>query len=344
MTAGPRRRWGPPPKADDCETARFHDSVVEAVSAEKPHESARAWLDAGLQEMTPAGSSGADAHKVETEAAVVWHIYCDLDGVLADFERGVEEALGRRPADFRAAAEDVLMWKSLSKVRNFFGDLPWTEDGPQLWQYLDSSSKAGQATVSVLSGLPRGEWAPKQKWRWCREQLGLDRYDVDLCWAPEKPKWAAPGCILLDDNEDYRSPWEAAGGRFVHHRTGHLEASLAQLQLLLQQPPADSPNAAGRRLWRKPDDASSWDVSWWSDGWAASAWQDSAWSAGAWEAESWAASHETPAWREVKMSNGEKEARQKPRVPRQLENSWQPSLPAVPPVRAEEKPAECKQT
>ena len=59
----------------------------------------------------------------------LWHVYCDMDGVLSDFERGVSELLGSPPDEFRDSDAVAEMWGKLAAEANFFSDLPWMPGG-----------------------------------------------------------------------------------------------------------------------------------------------------------------------------------------------------------------------
>lgn len=51
------------------------------------------------------------------------HIFCDLDGVLVDFDAGVQN-LFQRKVNVNELPSNVL-WKSIGKTPNFFRNLPW---------------------------------------------------------------------------------------------------------------------------------------------------------------------------------------------------------------------------
>lgn len=153
------------------------------------------------------------------------HIFCDLDGVLTDFDRGVSNLFnGRQPSNI--SPKD--MWPKLANSKyNFYSSLPWTEDGKLLWSYLMALSAKPPATataaaavtsihsvdfaestdlehsfshlkndnnnqsiqmninVTILTGLPRGGWAEKQKREWCERELG-QAVHVICCQSKEK--------------------------------------------------------------------------------------------------------------------------------------------------------------
>lgn len=133
-------------------------------------------------------------------------LFLDLDGVLADFDRGVEALLGKRPDELPPSR----MWAALAKAPSFYGTLELMHDAQALWDFCKPFGP------TILTGLPRGNWAEKQKRRWVANQLGRD-VEVITCLSREKHKYSAPGHVLVDDRVGLRAAWEAAGGTFIHH-------------------------------------------------------------------------------------------------------------------------------
>ena len=71
-------------------------------------------------------------------------IFCDLDGVLADFDAGVRQLTGSSPEDMPVSQ----MWRAISgsRARNgFFGSLDWMSDGEELWDAIAESGWAKDA-------------------------------------------------------------------------------------------------------------------------------------------------------------------------------------------------------
>ena len=148
-----------------------------------------------------------------------YQLFVDLDGVLADFDHGVEELTGSRPAQLSPKA----MWPRLARTPAFYARLPWAQDGPELWQ------RVAPLDPVILTGLPRGNWAKPQKLAWCERELGPE-VPVITCMSREKAdravEWIAEHRngtadrvtpVLIDDREKLREAWEAAGGIFIHH-------------------------------------------------------------------------------------------------------------------------------
>lgn len=146
-------------------------------------------------------------------------LYLDLDGVLADFDRGVQTVTGQRPE----ALPLKTMWGALAKAPRFFETLEMMHDAEALWQFC------APLHPTILTGLPRGSWAPEQKRRWVARVLGA-HVPVITCMSHEKPRWSGPGHVLVDDRASARDGWERKGGHFIHHVSA--AQSIAQLQAL----------------------------------------------------------------------------------------------------------------
>lgn len=133
-------------------------------------------------------------------------LFLDLDGVLADFDRGVQAVTGRRPEELTRKA----MWASLAAAPGFFETLSFMLDAELLWRFCEPHRP------TILTGLPLGSWAPEQKARWVARMLGA-HVPVITCMSRDKPNWSAPGHVLVDDRASARAGWEMQGGHFVLH-------------------------------------------------------------------------------------------------------------------------------
>ena len=59
-------------------------------------------------------------------------IYCDMDGVLADFMVAAKKATGMT---FKQS-ESEKHWDVIRKTPKFWSDMPWMPGGRQLWSYI----------------------------------------------------------------------------------------------------------------------------------------------------------------------------------------------------------------
>jgi phosphoglycolate phosphatase-like HAD superfamily hydrolase len=135
-------------------------------------------------------------------------IFLDLDGVMADFKRGVREIL-KLPAN----APKNEIFAALSKgAKDFFLRLPKTKDADRLWAFLKKND------LEILTGVPttNREEAAKNKVQWVRRNLSKN-VKVNTTSSRSKKKFAAPNHILIDDRADNIADWKAAGGIGILH-------------------------------------------------------------------------------------------------------------------------------
>lgn len=131
-------------------------------------------------------------------------VFCDLDGVLADFEKGVINRFQKRPNELQPGT----MWGVINKSNTFFETLPWMPRGRELWD------KIKHYDPIILTGIPRSIKAAEQKRRWCAQELGPDIH-VITCSTKDKPKYCVTNAVLIDDRPDNLNEWNLKGGKFI---------------------------------------------------------------------------------------------------------------------------------
>jgi 5'(3')-deoxyribonucleotidase len=139
--------------------------------------------------------------------------------VLADFDEGARGLFGMDAARFEAKHGAREFWRRIATARNFYGSLPEMPDARRLFDAV------AHLEPTILTGLPVGNWAAPQKIEWATEHF--PGVPIITCMARDKHKHMKPGDVLVDDRENHRSAYEAAGVLFVHHRNA--EDSLRQL-------------------------------------------------------------------------------------------------------------------
>ena len=138
-------------------------------------------------------------------------IFCDLDGVLADFEQGVLNKFNKLPNEISPA----IMWSYINKSKTFFETLPWMPNGRELWNEIK------QYDPIILTGVPRGAFtsSSEQKRRWCARELGPDVH-VITCLSKDKPNYCIRNSVLIDDRTDNQNEWNLNGGTFILYHKG----------------------------------------------------------------------------------------------------------------------------
>jgi hypothetical protein len=146
-------------------------------------------------------------------------LFLDADGVLADFDAGVQELLGANPREFEARHGKREFWRRIASAHDFYAALPEMPDARLLFDAVK------HLNPTILTGLPIGNWAAPQKVRWAAEHFPGTK--IITAMARDKYLHLTCGDVLVDDREDHRAKWEDAGGIFIHHKNAR--ASLEEL-------------------------------------------------------------------------------------------------------------------
>jgi len=134
-------------------------------------------------------------------------IYCDLDGVLVDFDRGYKELTGKLPKE---AGDGPKFWEPIHKAgAAFWIKLKWMPDGKELWNYIE------QYKPTLLSAPSQEESSRIGKRVWRKNTLP----DTKMILTPArfKQKYSGENNILIDDREDNIQQWKDKGGIGILH-------------------------------------------------------------------------------------------------------------------------------
>ena len=157
----------------------------------------------------------------ENEKVMDYKIYCDMDGVLADFESGYEELTGIDLRGEFQKGDDF--WDPISKAGvGFWAGLKWMPDGQKLWDYLKPFNPV------LLSAPSREQSSRIGKHVWVKHKIPGTK--LILRYASQKQELATPESILIDDRQVNIDQWEAAGGIGILHTS--TANTIQQLQKL----------------------------------------------------------------------------------------------------------------
>ena len=154
-------------------------------------------------------------------------IYCDMDGVLTDFDKQFSEIHPWGPTKFTEKNGKDEFWELVDgRGVGFWVGMPWMEDGKTLWEYLKSNHE-----VELLSSPSRAEHSRLGKRLWVRNhKLGAK---LNLAYSHNKKKYAAPNHVLIDDRKDNIEGWESEGGIGILHTS--TEDTIAKLLNIVAQ-------------------------------------------------------------------------------------------------------------
>ena len=144
-------------------------------------------------------------------------IFCDLDGVLVDFQKGVKQFSGGLLFnDFINNVGKKEAWQYiLNNGSTWWATLPWMDDGKILWNFIKNKD------VSILSSgsvrYTKGT-ATKGKKEWCIRNLGAKPEVIVTNEASDKQLYCkGPNYILIDDHSNNIKDWQSKGGIGILH-------------------------------------------------------------------------------------------------------------------------------
>lgn len=146
-----------------------------------------------------------------TEGPQSLQIFCDLDGVLVDFELGVElsyfEQTGQR-VKFHDLSTSK-MWKTINRAgEGWWLNLPWHPGGKQLWNFIK------RYRPTILSAPSRQKICIPEKEEWVARNLSPN---LTVICDQDKWKYATQYGVLIDDMAKNIIPWEEHGGIGIQH-------------------------------------------------------------------------------------------------------------------------------
>ena len=144
-------------------------------------------------------------------------IYCDMDGVVADFIAFTTEILGTKFKDE--------YWDELPN--DMFLQLPKMKDADVLWNYIKQFDPFMLTAVPRESRGPIAKRAWKDKTRWMKKNFRLPEDKMRIVLRKNKKNFAMDGRdkrpnVLIDDHKGNIKEWESAGGIGVHHINANL--------------------------------------------------------------------------------------------------------------------------
>lgn len=147
-------------------------------------------------------------------------VFVDLDGVMADFDRGYETAFGIVPDK----ETDNVDWNLIKARPGFYAELPLMPDAMKLWDFV-STNFANRPVI--LTGVPKSIPGAAEEKRVMVDRCLGSHVPMIACASRDKCKFAKPGDVLIDDWTKYRDLWLSVGGRFITHTSA--ENSIQQL-------------------------------------------------------------------------------------------------------------------
>lgn len=140
-------------------------------------------------------------------------IFCDMDGVLTNFDEEYTKATGLDSYHFQDNKK--LKYKLVSNHPTFWENMRWKKDGWGLWQALNRLNNP----VTILSAPSEfySGFSKRGKHIWVNRELGKDQKRI-FVHARQKCRFAGENRILIDDREQNIADWRAYGGIGILHK------------------------------------------------------------------------------------------------------------------------------
>lgn len=188
--------------------------------------------------MRMAESSSKSREYLQKKAEMeIKKIYIDMDGVLADFDRGVVELAGgeiRFDESGRPTNIGSEMWEKVRKVDHFYDKLKYMPGAKEMFDsiYAEYGDKC-----EILTGIPKPKRgivnAKEDKIKWAGRMLS-EKLIVNAVYKEEKKLFCTGrDCILIDDLRINIDNWENAGGTGILYSSA--EETLKRLKELSEQ-------------------------------------------------------------------------------------------------------------
>ena len=155
-------------------------------------------------------------------------LFCDMDGVLTDFDRGFKRMKLNHdhltPDEYNDKHGHQSIWQLIDQRGiKFWKRLPWMKDGRALWDYIQRYKPI------ILSSPSRSKDSVIGKLDWLKLNLGINekdpvrkssemKDDTRVIFSNHKEDFATgKNDVLIDDKKSNIEKWVAAGGTGILH-------------------------------------------------------------------------------------------------------------------------------
>lgn len=171
-----------------------------------------------------------------------YQIYCDMDGVLTDFEKRFHEKLNevgpeyyplrdikrvQKPKDFEDIFGPEEFWNFIDNIVgvSFWVGMDWMPRGKELWDFIQKYNP------KLLTSPSRNNTSRLGKNLWVKNQLN-PKPKVIFAYSADKQRYSNENSILIDDKKSNINEWAAKGGIALRVKNGDITPVLDKLKEL----------------------------------------------------------------------------------------------------------------
>ena len=178
----------------------------------------------------------------ESDFIPKYQIYCDMDGVLTDFEKRFVTLLQQegpkyyskatiaqvtRPKHFDKLEGTEEFWKFIDQYigLEFWSEMEWMPNGRELWNFIQPYGP------KVLTSPSEDNTSRLGKRLWVKENL-VPAPEVLFRFGDAKSDFANENAILIDDKPSNLAAFSAKGGIAIEVKDGEIQSVISKLKQL----------------------------------------------------------------------------------------------------------------
>jgi hypothetical protein len=178
----------------------------------------------------------------ESDFKPKYQIYCDMDGVLTNFEKRFVDMLQQegpkyyskatiaqvtRPKHFEALEGQTEFWKFIDQYigLEFWSGMEWMPNGRALWSFIEPYGP------KLLTSPSRDNTSRLGKRLWVKENL-VPAPEVIFRFGDAKSDFANENAILIDDKPSNLAAFSAKGGIALEVKDGEIQSVINKLKEL----------------------------------------------------------------------------------------------------------------
>jgi len=156
-----------------------------------------------------------------------YKIYCDMDGVLTDFEARFEHFTGMNPQVYEKKFGTEQFWHLIdTKIGvRFWVGMDWMPQGKQLWDFIKPYQP------DLLTSPSRDNTSRLGKNLWVKNNLNPKPKTI-FAYSADKQRYANEKSILIDDKKSNINEWTSKGGIAIRCKDGDVNHVIEKLKEL----------------------------------------------------------------------------------------------------------------
>lgn len=156
-----------------------------------------------------------------------YKIYCDMDGVLTDFESRFEHYSGMSPKEYENKYGTAAFWNLIDVEVGvkFWAGMPWMPQGQELWNFIYPYKP------DLLTSPSRDNNSRLGKNIWVKNHLN-PKPKVIFAYSADKQRYANENSILIDDKKSNINEWASKGGIAIRCKDGDVTTVINKLKEL----------------------------------------------------------------------------------------------------------------